>query len=408
MDKCPLCGEKFETPLKLANHLKKSDEKHQFLYSAIKILKKKSKEYQEVYDSNFQLFDNFISKYDAEGRLKEQIEQEKEKERQEKERLKQEKQAKLEAEKEERRKQKTAEALEKQKQKALEYQKMIEMRQFKNKQEKEFIQKLDSEYKPMNLAKYFYSFWDVYEFNFIIATACIKSLYFTYQLTPEQVKFLLRYTAETGHSKISDAKYLIEESQRFYQYAMELNQPSVPYLVKMFYNNLGLKIDKKRFVAQVDRIKTTMKDNNLSYNDAVMVIDNMIKKNVTSIYFFPDYIHDIIKNKPHYDIPTILSNIIQFKNKVSDYPQEVVDSFYSDMKDIILNGAFDESYNYSEFMYKIKLNPDKELIDFANYHDFERNSKFDALKKQYEGTLFEEKTYAMIESYVMWKFNHHF
>jgi DNA repair exonuclease SbcCD ATPase subunit len=100
METCPICGEQFDSPLKLSNHLKKSDEKHQFLKYAIKKFKKKASDYQEVYDNYITFFDDFTTLQEAEDKVESYLNQKKEEEKQRKEQLKREKRERLEAERE--------------------------------------------------------------------------------------------------------------------------------------------------------------------------------------------------------------------------------------------------------------------------------------------------------------------
>jgi hypothetical protein len=64
-----------------------------------------------------------------------------------------------------------------------------------------------------------------------------------------------------------------------------------------------------------------------------------------------------------------------------------------------MTGRFDSDYNYSEFLYKIQMIPDKELIDFISNHN-DRKSRFETLYK----INHDEETVAKINNeYQMYK-----
>ena len=388
---CPLCKDTFKTPLKLGNHLKNDDIHHQFLKALIKLDKKKTIDFQEVFEAHKDLImtitdlDVAIQDYtDALQRQKELEQQQKKEEKQRQQQLKQqERLSKLE--------EKKLAKLEKQKAEAERYKEIIEAKTFKKKHERKFVKQLEQEYKPLNLVKYFYGLVDIHEYNAIMATATIKSLYFKYQMTPQQIKQLLRYAAETGHSKISDAKFLIEESERFYQYAEQLKNPdTVPYLVKVFFNLKKMKIDKKLFVNFVDRIKNVMKSHNLTIEEASKIVEYMAKANVGSLFWFNEYINIVRPNKPiqeHFndkqEIENNVTAVMKGEIRYSDINIRLSYSCFVQLKDKIMKGLFDDNYNYSEWLYKIQMTPDKELRIFINQHDMDRQSKFQKLLMTY-------------------------
>ena len=388
---CPLCEQEFEIPIKLGNHLKSGDNKHQFLRELIRLDKKSNKDFQEVYDNHKEIIDKTIdvalSISDYKGYLEKQKKEEKEKKQQEK----LEEAALKQAEKNEKIEAKKLAKLEKQKAEAEKYKQILEAKQFKKKYEKKYVKELDTEFKPLNLVKYFYELAGVEEYNSIIATSSIKSLYFKHQLEPEFVKKLLRYTAETGHSKISDAKFLIEEAERFYQYAKEINEKnSIPSLIKKFYDAKHTKIDKKMFVKLVDRIKSLMKENNLTFENADSIINYMIENHVNSLFWFNDYV-DKINNVSdpcvNYDIDREIDDnveeVMHGHMKFTEISQRIANQCFKKLKSIILSGNFDENYNYSEWLYKIRMYPDKEMIEFIKNHAG-RNSKFKSLFEKYK------------------------
>ncbi len=380
---CPLCQSEFETPIKLGNHFKSGDIHHKFLRELIKLDKKSNKDFQEVFENHKDLILNVndlnesIEEYkNVLQQKKNDIQKQKEEEKLKKEQLKIEK---IEAKK--------LAKLEKQKREAERYKQMIEASQFKKKHEKKFVKDLDPQYKPMNLAKYFYDLVDVKEFNGILATSSIKSLYFKYQLEPEQVKKLLKYAAETGHSQISEAKFLIEEADRFYQYANQIRtKKTVPYLIKMFYDLKHSKIDKKTFVRNVDRVKSLMKDNEITFDEAENIISYMAKANVNSLFWFNDYISvarpetDVVNDVQFDDneIGKIVNEVMSGDKKYTDISIKISFACFKKIKEKIMSNDFDKNYNYSEFLYKIQMVPDKELIKFISEHN-DRQSRFQTL-----------------------------
>lgn len=408
---CPICKEEFETPIKLGNHLKSGDIYHQFLKELIKLDKKKNIDCENVYENHKDLISSVTSLEDSINEYKnfliEQKEEAKRKKQEEKLRREQEKlkekNDKIEAKK--------LAKLEKQKQEAERYKQALEMSQFKKKHEKKFVKDLDPQYKPMNLAKYFYDLVDIQDFNGILATSSIKSLYFKYQLQPEQVKRLLRYAAETGHSQISEAKFLIEESERFYQYAKQIRtQGTVPFLIKSFYDLKHVKIDKKMFVKSVDRVKSLMKDNEITFDEAEAIIQYMAKANVNSLFWFNDYINvvrpekDVVKEE-HIganEIKIAVDDVMSGKVKYTDLSVRISFTCFQEIKKKIMAGDFNTQYNYSEWLYKIQMTPDKELIKFISSHD-DRVSKFKTLFEEYKNNKeILDKVQTEYDMYIKW------
>ena len=403
---CPLCQQEFETPIKLGNHLKNGDVHHQFLKELIKLDKKKNIDIDSVYEEHKDIVINCVDVQASVEAYKNilKIKREEAKRRKEEEKI----QEKKEEQEEKIRKveAKKLEKLQKKKEEAEQYRQMLLDRQFKKQYEKRFVKELETEYKPMNLVKYFYDLVNIREYNGIMASATIKSLYFTYNLEPEQVKRLLRYMAETGHSKISDAKFVIEEAERFYQYAKEVKtEKTIPHLVKIFYNLKNAKIDKKMFVKNVDRLKVLIKDNNLTYEEAEEIVTYMAKANATSLFWFGDYIASVVgQNKiqrqvTKEEIEKDVKDVMNGNKKYTDLTVKTSFYCYKKIKENIMTGKFDSDYNYSEFLYKIQMIPDKELIDFISNHN-DRKSRFETLYK----INHDEETLAKINNeYQMYK-----
>lgn len=389
---CPLCGEEFKTPIRLGNHLKAGDDKHKFLRELITLDKKKTKDFQYIYNTHKERIEQMTDLQQAIADYNDILAAKKEEAERKKQELKDAQRIAKEREKLDKIEAKKLAKLEKKKEEAERYREAIMAKEYKTKHERNFINKLDSDYKPMNLAKYFYDLIDQPEYNPFVALGVIKSLYFKYQLTPEQVKGLLRYTAETGHYQIADAKFLIDEAERFYQYGSQLDEEgTVPHLVKKFFLLRNMKIDKKTFVRNVDRIRTLMKDNNLTYEQGEEIIEYMAAANTNSLFWFNEYINSVVKqeekektNEPkEYEIRKIVDDVMTGKMKYSDISITASYPCFQHLKAIVMRGEFDKSYNYTEWLYKIKMIPDKELIEFIRNHR-DRNSRFKMLLEQYQ------------------------
>ena len=372
---CRLCNQEFKSAIALKNHVVKSDDaKHKLLAFAYSNLHLKCKElssfveqyktwFDKVTDDNLmQLQEKLVNS------IKEKIQEEKTereiKKRQEKEQLR------LQRHYEDMRR--LAE---------LEEKHSIEQRLMED-----FFKDLDKQYRPKALLNSFYRMINSKCISYAVELTLLKQLYTKYKLEPKQAEFIIKYMAKMGYSNLRSVNYVIQEALECSKYMKQLKEENtIPFLVKYYYTQMGMKLNFKLFLKESRKIHSSMIANDLTIQQVKNVIDGMIQKKVDVLLWFDSYvsrfankkddpIHNYTKDRA---IKENINEIIQGRITLDDVSDDIRDHCFVVLRNKYMNGDFDKSYNYFEWSFKTKLPLDEEMYLYGKEHNSERKNRFE-------------------------------
>lgn len=374
---CPICGAITETPIKLSNHIKKTnDDKHILLFYIRETEKVKSSELINrfcKYENIFSLLDNGETLDNCKKLIYLSYENEIAKKIIEKENLK----------------------------------------KIKKQEQKKKIEELGGDDTPSSLLKFFYNLIDGRCFSFQIEIKMTKDLLLK-GLTPEEIKKIFKYMANMGHTNIRNVNYIINDALKFYECAKMVNQENtIPYLINHFYTSYNLKLNKKTFLKEIKMLESSQSMNNLSYKQVESVINYMISKKCKILYYFDSMLRDYGNDNNCEDpckiysedreINEVVDEIVNGKMKLKDATKRLYKGCYNKLVNIYMSGEFDIRYNYFEWAYKMQLNLSYKMYKYGLDNSLNRRSRFNEMLIKYNNDEdVKNKVLSLISEFNKW------
>lgn len=377
---CPLCGAVCGSPLKFKNHVfKTDDDKHKLLvavYADGGVKVTNLVDQIDVYAEAFAELENgsVLSADAVRQRVRSEVLAHQAE-------LKLRERARRDAEREERRQAK-AEA------DAAEYERIKSERALQQRVEERMFSALNPDDKPMALVNYFYGMINRRCFNYAIEIKLVKGLYTKAGLTADEIRNVLRYMAIMGYVDLKRVNYIISDAMFFCEKEAELNvDGTVPNLIKRFYELRGLKPNPSSFAKEVWMITSSMTSNNLTIDQARTIVDKMAAEKSAALAWFSQRVSQYASSKTtsadacvNYSVDREVSenvdNIVAGRIKLNDVSRAVYSNVVDQLLTVIVEGKFDQRYNFSEFIFKTGVAVTNDLYAFIVKNDNCRQSWF--------------------------------
>lgn len=378
---CRLCGSEFKSAIVMKNHIiKETDCKHQLLAYIYTELHMPCKEINSYVDKYQQFFDetteasltadkeNLLAKIQADIKTaKEEQEFAKRQEAEQRKLARHEADLRRLAELEEKRK--------------------IEKRL-----EKDQMESMNVEDRPKALVEEYHNMAQTKCYSYVVEIQIVKGLYTKYKLEPEVAHEVIKYMAKMGY-KLTNLNYKIDEAMEFVEAHKQMKEPNtIPYLIRYYYKQMGMKPNFKTFMSEHNRIKSSMLANNLTIEQVKNVIDGMIREKVNILAWFDSKVsryanvqkkEDPIHNySDEREIKENIQQILNGKLTVDKVNVNIRTKCVEILRQKYMHGDFDEKYNYFEWAFKIQLPLDKEMFTFGEQHKNERKNRFEQWHKQ--------------------------
>ena len=212
--------------------------------------------------------------------------------------------------------------------------------------------------------------------------------------TADQIKITMDYLARKGNIDLRFFNRSIEEALMEHKCLNEINiEGTEAYLVKMYYNGLGLPLNMQTFTRDVQRIRETI-NTGLSYEQTKIVIQYMVDIKCPTLNFIGSKSTEALtkhskvnagRNNPCFydreEMQSIKNQLMEGKltlRKVSSIHRNKATEI---AKEIFRNGEFALKYNHYEWAWKIGLELDEEMYVIALNNAHTRESLLDKFLK---------------------------
>lgn len=388
--KCDFCGKEFKSAVSLKNHILKTDDsQHQllaFIYNELKFKCKELNSYVEKYRDFFDTVTKEslpVSERELLNKIKEDIQAEQKRKEEKKQQLK----------------------LQRHLSDLKRLQELEEERSIRKRLEKDMFDSLPEADKPVNIVNEFYNMIHDKCYNYTIEVKLIKALYTQKKFDAETIHFIVKYMAKTGCSNLRSINYKINDALNFRE-SMKLikTENTIPYLIKYYYKSLHMKMNVKTFMKELNKIKSSMLANNLTMQQVKNVLDGMISQNKRVLSWFDSYVSQYadknVKENPIHvctenrEVDMNVHEILRGKMTLDKVSDRIKNQCIDKLKNVFMQGSFDNRYNYFEWAYKINLPLTKDMVTFANQHNNERNNRF---QKWYESICLKHDDGLMVK-----------
>lgn len=371
---CPLCGKPFESDLKLRNHFKKSvDKSHMLMSLVIAENKIRSKDVIDMFHKYVERYINDVNDKDL-------------------------KELALIINKDI-----ISDIVKAKKKKASD----------KRKKEATVFDELPAKDKPVALLNEFYDKLGIRCFNYAMEVRLIKNLYVQQKLSADDIRKILMYMIQIGHTSLRSINYVLNDAFSFYDNLQEVDKyGTVAYAVKTFYSLNKMKMNKKTFMKEINVIKSSMIANNLSFKEVINVIKGMNREKITVLLWFDSYVSRFRNNLSlnpckeyslERELKEIINEIMNGKMKYINVPKKLKKPCFKILKGKYLSGDFDKRYNYFEWAFKILLTITPEMYKLGIEKNCTRVSRFDeALKYYANNDEMTRKVLTAREKFYMW------
>lgn len=376
---CGLCHKEFKSAVAMKNHIcKESESRHELMAhvynSDIKIKCGEINDYIVKYSEWFQRVNEINLEQtcvDFVDKIKEDIQKEKE-----------EKEFQKAEERRQREYQKQLEQMQRLKD-------LEEERKLRKKVESAHFKQMDEKDRPKALLDEYYTLTGGYCYQYMIEMQLVKGLYTKHNFDSETAHFIIRYMAKM-RIPLKNINYKLDDAMKFKKGLEDAKvEGTIPFLIKYFYQKTKQKRNNKLFVREIDRLESSQSSNDLTYEQLKRVLDGMIAKGEKNIAFFDTYVSQFAfkqaesaDNDPVHnftderEVKENVKQIVLGNLTLDDVNFNIRQQCAAKLKQIYLQGKFNNNYNYFEWAYKAKLPLDKELYSFGMEHSEERNSRF--------------------------------
>lgn len=386
---CPCCEQEFASDIKLKNHITKiEDVKHKALTTLYKDFKLKCKDIVPFYE---EFKGSFVLPTSEE--IVAQITKQRE------EKQKEAKQRQITARDEER--------LQKHLEELKRIKELEELRRLKENEANYKLSQLDKKDSPKALLQEFYNMINGKAYSYAVETKMIKNLITKYELTPDQIRLIFKYMVFTGKTRIMNINYYIQDGLRYCEEAKKCKEEgTVPHLIRYYYRTSGKTFNKAVFLKEVDTINGTKYANDLTYEQCKNIVDYMIATNAKSLLFFPynvQYADTVLTkdvSREEKEINDIVDEVMKGNLKVTQIRQQIQKQCLVLTRKKYFNKEISDKYNFFEWAYKVDLNLDREMYNFAK--DNPRESRFNYLFSVTTDTYKLEKLKKAKKAYEEW------
>ncbi len=227
------------------------------------------------------------------------------------------------------------------------------------------------------LVKYFYTLTGGQSPSFGKEIGQIKSL-LNHGFCADDIKTTMDYLYRKGNIDLRFLNRTINEAILEKQYLDQTNiDGTAPFLVKMYYDGLGLPLNMQTFYRDVQKIQETL-NNGISYDQTKIVIKYMVDIKCPTINFIGSKITEAlirdnnklsIKNNPSFydrdDLEIIKSELINGRTNLRKINSKFQEQAYEMAKAILENNEFSNKYTAFEWAWKIGLNLNGKLYSIA-------------------------------------------
>ncbi|MFW6007766.1 MAG: hypothetical protein ACOCP8_00765 [archaeon] len=227
------------------------------------------------------------------------------------------------------------------------------------------------------LVKYFYGLTGGVSPNFPKEAKQVKNL-LNKNINPEQIKITMDYLHRKGNIDLRFLNRSVNEALMEQTYLQQTKiKETAPYLVKMYYDGMGLPLNMQTFIRDVQKIQETL-NSGITFEQAELVIQYMIDIKCPTINFIGSKVTEAltkmkdkknIKNNPAFfdrdDLTIIKNELINGRTNL----RKISDKFKVQAKQmakiILKENNFSKKFTALEWIWKIGLDLDNELYNIA-------------------------------------------
>lgn len=270
------------------------------------------------------------------------------------------------------------------------------------------IDKKKKKYKTNipELVKYFYSLTGGTSPSFGKEIGQVKNL-LNKGITPEQIKITMNYLHRKGNIDLRFLNRCVNEAIMEQKYIKQTEiKGTAPYLVKKYYDGLGLPLNMQTLNRDVQKIQETL-NSGITYDQAEVVIQYMIDIKCPTINFIGSKITEAltktkdkknIKNNPAFfdrnDLDIIKNELINGRTNLNKINDKFKFKAKKIAKNILLENKFSNKYSAMEWIWKVGLDLDKEMYNAAL--NYQKNQKLTLDKILQDNNIPQEKRKTII------------
>lgn len=230
------------------------------------------------------------------------------------------------------------------------------------------------------LLGYFYSLVNTKSPNYMKEIGQLKTQIIHYNLNPDQIRIIFRYLARKGYSDIRFFSSCKNEALLEDQYINESKQNgTAAYLVKYFYNKIGMDLNLQTLINDVNKIKETL-NGGLNYDQVKYVLDYMISKKCYVLNFIGNNKVQALTEMSNYNkannnpsfyssnnLEKIKSELKAAKIKLRNIDENIKQEAYNVARQLYINN--DIKYPRYEWAWRIGLDLDYEMYSLITEID---------------------------------------
>lgn len=226
---------------------------------------------------------------------------------------------------------------------------------------------------PAGLVNYFYDRIGRTCLNYKKDTSIVNSALKS-NVTPDGIRLTMDFLVDVKKAEnLGLFKYCLSESYEYHQFMKDIDKEgTAPYLLKMFYEGIGLPIDHNKFVLEVKKINNLFGTYN--YEQLKVAIQYMIAINCPTINFIGNKVGEAIakmkqnnanKNNPclydRDDLHHIKFALRDGKKKIKDIDDRFKDEAIKLAREMYKQGQYADKFSNIEWAWFIGLDLDNEM-----------------------------------------------